>query len=296
MYVILGATGNTGKPLAHALLDAGKKVRAVSRDASKAKELADKGAEIVSADLSDVAALTRAFTGATAVYALVPPNYASDDFYAYQMNLSDSIAEALEAAKVPYVITLSSIGADLSAGAGVVQGLHYMENRFNQVPGANILHLRPTYFLENTMGNIATIKHMGIMGSPLKGDMPIPMIATRDIAAYAAKRMLALDFQGKGFQDLLGARDVSYNEMASVLGGAIGKPDLKYVEFPYPDAEQAMITQWGLSPNVAGRMIEFMKACNAGSVRPAVGRNAESTTPTTPEEFAGTFAYVFNMN
>jgi uncharacterized protein YbjT (DUF2867 family) len=244
----------------------------------------------------DVAALTKAFEGATAVYALIPPNFASSDFYAYQMNTADAIAEALEAAGVRHVVTLSSVGADLTEGGGVVQGLHYMENRFNKIAEANVLHLRPSYFLENTMGNIGTIKQMGIMGSPIAGDMAIPMIATRDIAAYAAKRLLALDFQNKGFQNLLGARDVSYNEMASILGNAIGNADLQYVQFPYADAETAMVTQWGLSPDVAGRMIEFMKSANSGNVKAVGGRNAEGTTPTTPEEFAGTFAYVFNMN
>jgi uncharacterized protein YbjT (DUF2867 family) len=296
MYVILGATGNTGKPLALALLAAGKKVRAVSRNADKAQDLAAKGAEIVSANLTDVAALTKAFEGATAVYALLPPNYQSTDMYGHQMETSDSIAEALEAAKVPNVVTLSSVGAHMTEGAGVVQGLHYMENRFNQIAGANVLHLRPGYFFENHLGGIGMLKGMGALGGAMAGDMPISMIATADIAAYAAKRLLALDFQGKGVQFLLGPRDYTMREAAEILGNAVGKPGTQYMQFPYEAAQAAMINDWGLSASVAERMIEFNKAANEGKLGNATVRDAEASTPTSLEDFAKTtFAYVYNM-
>jgi hypothetical protein len=141
---------------------------------------------------------------------------------------------------------------------------------------------------------IGLIKQAGIMGSPVKADLRFPVIATKDIAEYAAKRLLALDFKGHRTQDLLGARDVTYPEMAKVYGKAIGKPDLQYVEFPYDDFKKSLMGAMGTSESVADNFNEFIRAMNAGRVFVAK-RNAENTTPTAIEEFAATFAYVYNL-
>jgi uncharacterized protein YbjT (DUF2867 family) len=293
MYVITGATGNTGKPIAMALLEAGKKVRVICRDAAKAEELSAKGAELFTGDSGDVEFLSKAFEGATAVYAMLPPNMQSDDFTAYQMKMADALAAAIERTGVKYVISLSSVGAHLAENTGVIKGLHYMEKKFNSIPGLNTLHLRPTYFIENTIGQAAMAKHMGMTGSPVRADIPLPVIATKDIAAYGAKRLLALDFSGNNVQYLLGSRDVTYNEVAHIIGNAIGMPDLKYVEVPFADFKHVMTTQWGASENVADMFAEFITAMNAGLILGDAKRNAESTTPTAIEEFAQVYAHVF---
>lgn len=169
------------------------------------------------------------------------------------------------------------------------------EKMFDGIDGLNTLHLLPTYFMENTLGMTGLIKQAGIMGAPLKGDLSLAVIATKDIAAYAAKRLLSLSFEGNNIQDLLGARDVAYNEMAKVYGAAIGKPDLQYVEFSYEDVKKSFIEQRGASESIADNMNEFIKAVNEGKVTDGI-RGAESTTPTTIEDFAETFAYVYNNN
>ena len=133
------------------------------------------------------------------------------------------------------------------------------------------------------------------MGSPVKPDLTFPVITTGDIASYAAKRLLALGFTGHNVQNLLGAREVSYPEMAKVFGAAIGKDDLKYVEFSYADLKASFMQQMGTSENVADSFNEFIRAMNEGKVMSLAKRDAESTTPTTIEEFAQTFKYVYNM-
>ncbi len=190
-------------------------------------------------------------------------------------------------------MTLSSQGAHLDSGSGVVLGLHKMEQLFDKIEGLSTLHLRPTYFMENTLGMVGLIKDAGIMGSPVKGDLSLPVIATKDIANYAAKRLSALDFEGKGIQDLLGARNVTYSEMAKVYGASIGKPELNYVEFSYEDFKGAFMGM-GASENVADNMNEFIEKLNGGEIT-AAERNDANTTPTTIEEFAHTFSYVYNM-
>jgi uncharacterized protein YbjT (DUF2867 family) len=118
------------------------------------------------------------------------------------------------------------------------------------------------------------------------------MVATRDIAAVALKHLLNLDFTGKNHVYVLGARDYTYEEIAAIFGKAIGRPELKYMQFPYEDAKKAMMMM-GMGESLAGRMVEFTKAMNEGLVSSDYVRTAENTTPTTAEEFANVFCEVF---
>ena len=293
MYVITGATGNTGKGIASALLDAGKQVRIIARDTVKAKELTDRGAELFQGSTNDVELLKRAFDGATSVYAMLPMNMQAKDYTAFQMEHSNAIAEALKTCKVKNVVSLSSQGAHIESNSGIIWGLQKMEQLFNSIEGLNTLHLRPCYFMENTLGMIGMIKESGIMGSPIKGDLSFPIIATKDIADSATKRLLDLDFKGNNHQDLLGARNITYPEVAKVYASVIGKPDLNYIEFPYVDFKGAFMGM-GASESVADKMNQFLTLVNAGEIF-VTERNKANTTPTTIEEFSQTFNYVYNM-
>ena len=295
MYVITGATGNTGKIIASTLLEAGKKVRIISRTADKAKDLVNKGAELFIGDTSNTELLKKAFHGATAVYAMIPMEWQASNYTETQVKHAKAIAEAMSECRVKYVVSLSSQGAHLESGSGVVLGLHKMEQLFNKIEGLNILHLRPSYFMENTLGMVGLIKQAGIMGSPIKASLSFPVIATKDIATYAAKRLLALNFTGHNIQSLLGTREVTYSEMAKVYGEAIGLKDLNYVEFPYADFKNSLTQQMGASVSVADNFNEFIQAMNEGKILTQAKRDAESTTPTSIEEFAHTFNYVYNM-
>jgi uncharacterized protein YbjT (DUF2867 family) len=290
----MGASGNTGKPLAMALLKAAKKVRILSRSEEKVKELKAAGAEVMIGDSNDAGFLTKAFTGATAVYTMIPPDWTAADFTNYQRKYADAIAEAVQKSGVKYVVSLSSVGTHLEEHSGVVFGLRYMEQKLDAIPVLNTLHLRPTYFMENTLGQVGVIKQMGVMGSPVKADLKLNMIATKDIADYAFKRLNALNFHGSNIQYLLGQRDLTYKEVASVLGKAIGKPDLQYSEFP-PEAFKMALMQMGASESLADNMNKFIGHLNKGKVLEDANRDAENTTPTSIEEFAHTFAYVFKM-
>jgi uncharacterized protein YbjT (DUF2867 family) len=292
-YVVTGATGRTGRAIALGLLAAGHTVRIVSRSPDKAKELTAKGAVLFKGEAKDAGLLARAFPGADAAYLMVPSDYQAPDYTVVQVAHGTAMAEAATKARLPRAVTLSSIGAHLTEGAGVVQGLQRVETTLNAVSGLSMLHLRPTYFLENMLGQIGAIRHMGAMAGAVRADLPVPMIATRDIAAYALKRLLALDFAGRKVQFLLGAADYTFAQVAPVLGRAIGKPDLAYREVSYDQAKQALMGM-GFGESAADRMNEFVKAMNEGRVLSAHVRDAESTTPTTLEDFAPVFreAYV----
>ena len=292
MIVITGATGKTGSAVAEALIAKGQKVRVIGRDAAKLKGFTAKGAEAAVGDLGDRAFLTKTFKGADAVYVLIPPNLGVADFRAYQKQIGEIIVAAIKGSGVKYVVNLSSQGAHLPDRTGPIVGLHDQEERLNRLDGVNVLHLRPTYFMENLLMNIDLIKKMNIMGSAVRGNVKFAMIATKDIGVYASERLMKRDFSGKSVRDLLGQRDLSLDEAAAVIGKKLGKPDLKYVAFPYDDAEKGMVSM-GLTPDMSRLYIEMSKALNDGLFAVNIPRTKENTTPTSIEEFADVFAKIF---
>jgi uncharacterized protein YbjT (DUF2867 family) len=280
MYVILGASGNTGSIIANSLLSAGKKVRVVGRDAGRLQRFVDRGAEAYTADMSEAAALTKAFTGARAAYLMLPPAKSPEE----QEGDSDEIARAVKESGLRYAVHLSSYGAQVAKGAGPVSGLHSSEQKLNAIKDLSVLHLRAAYFMENNLAAIGMIHGMGIFGNALLPDLKIPMAATRDVGDYAAQRLLHLDFSGKQTRELLGERDLSMTEATAVVARGIGKPDLRYQQFPYDQVQQAL-TQLGVPPKGAAMYIEMYKSINAGVLVPLEPRSPENTTQTSFERF-----------
>jgi uncharacterized protein YbjT (DUF2867 family) len=284
MYVVLGASGNTGHAVAKNLLARGQKVRVVGRNAARLQPLVAEGAEIFIGDATDAAALTKAFHGADSAYVMIPPDPASNDFRAFQDRVGDAIATAVKNAGVNNVVSLSSIGADKASGTGPVVGLYNLEQKLNQINGVNVLHLRAGYFMENTLPQAGAIRMLGSAVGPLRPDLKLPLIATRDIGAAAADALLRLAFRGKQTLELQGQRDLNYTEATTIIGKAIGKPDLKYIQAP-ENQIQAVMVQMGLSENVAGLILEMAAALNAGHMRALEPRTATNTTPTKFESF-----------
>jgi len=284
MYVITGATGNTGRVIANNLLDKGKKVRVIGRSRERLQPFVARGAEAFIADASDQASLTQAFRGADAVYAMIPPDLASQDYRSEQRRVSGAIAAALESAGVKHAVALSSVGADKESGTGPVAGLHEFEAALDQIAALNVVHLRAGYFMENTLGQAGAIKALGKAAGPLRGDLKLPLIAAKDIGHAAADLLLGLDFTGKQTRELLGQRDVSMAEATSIIGAAIDKPGLQYVQLPDAMMQTAFV-QMGMSANVAGLILEMAAALNSGHMRALESRSARNTSPTTFEAF-----------
>jgi hypothetical protein len=147
--------------------------------------------------------------------------------------------------------------------------------------------------MENLLSGIDAIKNMGVNGSPVRGDIQMPMIATQDIGQFAAERLLKLDFSGHSTRELLGERDLSMNEATKILGKAIGKEDLAYVQFSFEDTEKAM-QGMGISPGVVSSYLEMNKGFNDGFIKGEEPRTAENTTKTSLEDFSKVFAAAFS--
>jgi uncharacterized protein YbjT (DUF2867 family) len=284
MYVVLGASGNTGHIVAQNLLARQQKVRVVGRNAAHLQPHAAQGAEIFIGDVTDAAALTKAFHNADAAYVMIPPNPTSNDPLAYAERAGDAISAAVKNTGIKNVVSLSSYGADKAKGTGPVVGLHNLEQKLNQIDSANVLHLRAGYFMENTLPQVGAIRMAGAVIGPLRPDLNLPMIATRDIGAAAADALLSLAFRGKQTRELLGQRDLNYAEVATIIGKAIGKPDLKYVNAPDDQIRAAMV-QMGMSAEFVGLILEMTGALNAGHMRALEPRTSRNTTPTSFETF-----------
>ena len=295
MYVVLGASGNTGHVVATNLLAGGQKVRVVGRNAAHLQSLAAKGAEAFVADVADAVALAKAFDQADSAYVMIPPNPTSTDPLGYSNRVGDAIAAAVQNAGTKNVVALSSVGADKDSGTGPVLGLHNLEQKLNQIIGANVLHLRATYFMENTLPQAGAIPKMGSAVGPLRPDLKLPMIAARDIGNVAAEALLHPTVRGKQTRELLGPRDLTYNEVATIIGRAIGKPDLKYVQAP-DDQFRSVLVQMGMSDQFARLLLEMTTALNSGSMRALEPRTPQNTTPTSYETFvADTFVPAYQQ-
>jgi uncharacterized protein YbjT (DUF2867 family) len=284
MYVITGATGNTGSLVAERLLAERQKVRVVGRDPRRLERFTRNGAESFIADAADAGALANAFAGAKAVYAMIPPNISSPDVRAYEESVSDALRFAIEKNEVRYAVVLSSVGADKPHGTGPVTGLHSLEKKLEGAPGLNALFLRPGYFMENLLPQAGVIKSIGSMAGPVKEDLALPMIATRDIGAFAAEALLKLDFVQKSTHELQGPRDVTYAEVAKIVGAAIGKAGLAYKFVPAAQLKPVLM-QMGMSSNMADLLLEMADALNSGHMKMLEPRSPATTTPTTLETF-----------
>jgi uncharacterized protein YbjT (DUF2867 family) len=287
MVTVMGATGNTGKKITQALLDAGEQVRALGRSESKLAELKRAGAEVIKGDTNDALFLTKAFRGADAVYTLLPIDRRAADYRAEQDRQGEAIAKAIRESGVQYVVALSSLGADLNAGTGLIGGLHAQEERLKHLRDVNVLLLRPVSFFENFYEVLGLIQQEGINGDSVAPDLAIPMVATRDIAEAAAKWLKTRDWKGVVVCELLGPRDLTYPEATRIFGEYIGKPGLQYVQFSYANQAKALV-EAGMSGSFANLYVEMTRAFNEGTIRHR--RTPQNTTLTRFEDFASELA------
>ena len=284
MYAVIGATGNTGRVVAENLLAAGLPVRVIGRTEDRLATFVEQGAEAAVGDVSDAEFIARVCDGVGGVYHLIPPRY-DMDLRAWQTEAGEALLAGIRDAGVPYVVNLSSVGAQHHEGTGPIAGLREQEDRFNELTETNVLHLRPAFFMENFYMMFDAIRGMGVLGMPIPGDIPLAMIATQDIGAEAARRLAALDFDGHHIKELLGPRDYTLNEVAAIVGKAIGKPDLPFVTVP-EEAAAAGFEQMGVHPATVATFMEMYRGFGDGRVVPLESRSAANTTPTTLEEFA----------
>jgi uncharacterized protein YbjT (DUF2867 family) len=285
MYVLLGSNGNITSKAARLLLSQGERVRVVGRNAAALAQLRSAGAETAAGDIADPGFLATSFAGARAVYTMIPSDYAAADLGASQDRLGEATAKALTAAGIEKVVNLSSIGAHLASGTGPIAGLHRQEARLDALVGIDVLHLRPGYFFENHLFAVGTIQALGVYADMTAPNAPVPMIATADIATVVARELRKPTTQGKRVLHLHAPRPYTMAEATALLGAAIGRPELRYVQADPAQAKAAMVGH-GFSADAASRFEEMSAAFSTRRLDGEHEKGPTEVTPTTLEAWA----------
>lgn len=279
MFVVTGASGNTGKVVAEALLAAGKRVRVLARDPARVRSLSDRGAEVSVGSLEDLAALEDALAGAEGLYLLSPPDLGAQNFLRDRAKLLDGVIDTVKRAKVEHTVLLSSLGAQLTKGTGPVLSLHHAEQAFRKT-GLQVTFLRASYFAENWGAVVPVALKDGVLPSFVKGDQTLPLVSTPDIGRVAAELLLRGP-RGVEVVELVGPSDPTPQKVADTLSKLIGR-DVALVEAPLA-AVVPTFTSFGISEDVSRLYQELYEAIARHEIEPQ-GDGARLVRGTIPLE------------
>jgi uncharacterized protein YbjT (DUF2867 family) len=291
-YVVTGSLGNISKPLAEKLVAAGHDVIVVSSKVEKVAQIEALGAKAAIGSVEDVGFLTKTFAGADAVYTMVPPHFGAGNWKEYIAGIGENYAAAIKASGVKNVVNLSSMGAHMPEGCGPVSGLYFVEKALNGLDEVNVKHLRPGFFYPNFLANAGMAKHAGIIGGNYGEDATLVIVHPNDIAEVAAEELQSLSFKGKSIQ-YIASDEKTTNEVAAILGNAIGKPELPWVNFKDEETLGGML-QSGVPEEIAKNYAEMGSAMRSGEMASDYLKNKPTTFGKTKfEAFAPVFAAVY---
>ena len=280
---ITAPTGNIGKVLTAKLLDAGADLTLIVRHPEKLDASVRDRVKIAQGDLGDHDFMRKATEGAEALFFLAPPNLPAPNLQAYYRTLIHNAADAARANRISHIVDISSGGYGYqSPDAGLIGMLFELENTLNEA-GANTLHLRCGNFMENFLWQADAIKNTGAFYYLYRPETALPFVATRDIAAVAAEKLLNRNWSGVNDLAVQGAADITLSDAAQILTEAIGK-EIRYVQVPAEQVTQTYLAM-GASPDGADKIVKMFVAFDNGAYQ-MEPRTAETTNPTTLRQWA----------
>ncbi|TJZ53286.1 NAD-dependent epimerase/dehydratase family protein [Sphingobacterium olei] len=288
---ITGSLGNIGSSLTRNLVKAGHEVIVITSNENRTIEIEALGAKAAVGSVSDAHFLTEAFSGSDAVFAMTPPNLGGENVIANTTKAGKAFATAFQVAGVKRVVMLSSIGADLPNGNGPIEGLYHIEQIYKDLEGIAFTFLRAGYFYTNLYNDIPVIKGMNAIGANYPAETIVPFVHPDDIATAAAEELQRVP-EGNEIRYVIS--DVrSAADVAEVLGTAIGKPTLPWVEFTDEQSLQGM-TQAGVPAEIANLYTEMGTGIRTGKIQSDFIQYASQVTGQIKlEEFAKDFAAKF---
>lgn len=294
-YVITGSVGHISKPLVENLVKAGHDVTVISSKNNNRSVIEQLGAKAIIGSVEDVDFLKQAFSNADAVYTMVPPNFGAANWKEWIGSIGNNYASAIAATGIQHIVNLSSVGAHLPEGCGPVSGLYFAEQALNKLAGVHVKHLRPGFFYHNFLANIGMIQHMNLIGGNY-GDASTNMVLVNpaDIAAVAAEELLNLQFTGKSVR-YIASDERTTGDIAQILGTAIGKPDLPWINFSDEDTLKGIL-QAGLPEEIAKNYTEMGIALRNGSMTEDYYKNKPVLSNTKLESFANVFAQAYHQS
>lgn len=293
---ITGSLGNISKPLTQELVQKGHDVTVISSSVDKQPEIEALGASAAIGSVEDVAFLTKVFTGADAVYCMIPrANYFDPnlDLDAFTRKIGNNYAEAIKNSGVKRVVFLSSIGAHLEQNSGIIQRYNEIESVLNKLQDVSITFMRPTSFFYNLLAYIPMIKFQGVIATNYGADKTIPWVSPDDIAAAIAEE-ITTPLDGKKIR-YVSSEELTGNETAQILGEAIGKPDLKWVLISDEETLNGLV-QVGMQPKIAKGLVEMYAGLYNGLLSEDYYRNKPAVMGKVKlTQYAKEFAVIFNQ-
>lgn len=289
--VVTGSLGHISQPLAKELIQKGHSVTVISSKPEKQKDIEALGATAAIGSLENADFLASVFSGADAAYLMVPPDFNLTDQRAHYRTIGNAYAQAIQQSGLRRLVHLSSIGAHLAEGTGFILGSHDTENILNKLPDIAITHLRPGYFYYNLLNFAGMIKAQGFIGANYGDNDKIVMAAPADIAAAAAEEITTIT-AGKKIRYVTSS-DCTCNEIAQILGTAIGKPALKWVTISSEEMQKGM-EQRGVPAHLVDNFIELGASLHNGKLREDYDQQKPSVTGKVKLiDFAKEFAAAF---
>lgn len=263
--IVTGSLGQISKPLSTRLVQQGHAVTVISSQPAKQKEIEALGATAAIGSLEDVAFLINTFTGADAVYCMVPPGNYFDpgfDLLVHYRKLGHNYAQAIEGAGVKRVVNLSTIGAHMNKDNGILLGAHDVQNILNKLPAdIAIAHMRPVSFYYNLLAYVNGIKAAGVIAANYGADHSIPFVSPLDIADAVAEELVT-PFTGRKIR-YVASEELTGNEVAGILGAAIGKPDLKWILISDEETRSRLVSI-GMNKQIAAGLVEMYASLHSG--------------------------------
>lgn len=296
--VLTGSISNIGKPLTQALIQKGHLVTVISSKEERREAIETLGTKAAIGSMFDTDFLTATFKGADILYLMETLDAAGDmfdknvDFIAEINKIGNNYKQAIEQAGIKHVVHLSSIGAHMEVGNGILAFHHNVENILRQLSEeVSIKFMRPVGFYTNMFSFIQTIKTEGNIVTNYGGDQKEPWVSPLDIADVIAEEM-EQPFEGRAVR-YIASDEVSPNEIAKVLGEAIGKPDLEWKVIP----DEELLNGWlkaGMNPQIAKGFVEMQAAQGNGSLYEDYYRNKPVLGKVKIKDFAKDFANAYH--
>jgi uncharacterized protein YbjT (DUF2867 family) len=295
--IVTGSLGHISKPLTQELVQNGHSVTVISSNTERQKEIEELGATAAIGSLEDVDFLTSTFTDVDAVYTMVPPgNYfdPSLDLFAYYVRLGKNYRQAIETAGVKRVVNLSTIGGHLAKGSGILVGAHHVQLILDELPvDVAITHMRPTSFFYNLYAYLEMIKSVGFIATNYGAEDMIPWVSPIDIAAAVAEE-LTTPLSGRKIR-YVASEELSGNESASIIGKAIGKPNLKWV-LTSDEAALDGLLSIGMNAKIAAGLVEMYSALHSGLLAEDYYKNRPAVMGKVKlKDFAKEFAVTYHQ-
>jgi uncharacterized protein YbjT (DUF2867 family) len=292
---ITGSLGHIGLPLTKDLIQKGHSVTVISSKAEKQRDIEILGAKAAIGSVEDIHFLTDSFSGADAVYTMVPPGNFIDpglDLMAYSRRIGENFAEAILRSGVKQVVHLSSIGAHLEKGSGLILCHHAVEVILNRLSGVAITFIRPVGFYYNLYGFVPIIKKEGVISANYGADEMLIWVSPIDIASAIAEEIVISLTERK--VRYVASDELTGNETASILGNAIGKPDLKWI-LVSDEQRKISLEAAGLNPRIAAGLVEMFASQHSGLLTEDYYRNKPALMGKVKMiDFAKEFAAAFN--